>query len=289
MNELYLDTSLLTKPIKSLIMKKIILSTMLLLPCLVSHAQNVGIGTTVVDKARLTVIGTANANSNTVAFFGANAGISFQQAWPTIGFNQYRAIPTGNGYAISSGYGMHMTFNYTNGDFAMYRNGYAIANNGLPIQQPFLTFINSANSLRLNNEIPDGRVDVANKLFAAQSGNFNLVPLGVINVNLFYTTQNGFSVVASNVAGNLMFDYSTEGVGNTMRSYLYLSNAVIAGYSSLIIVPAMTYGNPNGGSIMDLINRVEGSDQKYIHLGVRVTALGTQAFAQGHLIVYGVD
>jgi hypothetical protein len=269
-------------------MKKIILCAMLLLPRL-AHAQNVGIGTTVVDKARLTVIGTANINSNTVAFFGANAGISLQQAWPTIGFNQYRAIPTGNGYAITTGYGMHMTFNYTNGDFAMLRNGNAATNQPLPLQQSFFTFINSANSLRLNNEIPDGRVDVANKLFAAQSGNFNLVPLGVINLNLFYTTQNGFTVVASNTAGNLMFDYSTEGVGNTMRTYLYLSNAVIAGYSSLIVVPAMTYGNPNGGSIMDLISRVEGSDQKHIHFGVRVTALGTQAFAQGHLLVYGVD
>ncbi len=270
-------------------MKKIILCSMLVLPRLVSHAQNVGIGTTIVDKAKLTVTGTANDNSNTVAFFGANAGISLQQAWPTIGFNQYRAIPSGNGYAISTGYGMHMTFNYTNGDFAMIRNGYAGAGGALPLQQNFMSFNNVGNSLRLNNEIAGGRVDVANKLFAAQSGNFNLVPLGVINLNLFYTTQNGFSVVASNTAGSLMSDYSTEGIGNTMRTHLYLSNAVIAGYSSLIVVPAMTYGNPNGGSIVDLISRVEGSDPKYIHFGVRVTALGTQAFAQGHLLVYGID
>jgi hypothetical protein len=90
-----------------------------------SFSQNVGIGSTDLTKAKLSVVGTASVNSSTVGIFGLNGGISLQQAWPTIGFNQYRAQPTGNGTAISTGYGMHMTFNYNNGDFVMYRNGWA--------------------------------------------------------------------------------------------------------------------------------------------------------------------
>jgi len=270
-------------------MKRTLLLSGLLNFYLISFCQNVGIGTTNTSLAKLSVVGTADGNSNTVALFGLNGGISMQQAWPTIGFNQYRAIPTGNGYAISSGYGMHMTFNYTNGDFAMFRNGYANVGSPLPLQQPFLSFLHGTNSLRLNNEIPGGKVEVANKMFAQQTGNKNLVPLGVIYVGLTYTTGGGFAVNAFNVAGNLMTDYSTEGVGNTQRAYLYLSNSLLVDYSSIFVVPAVSYGNPNGGSILDQICRVEGSNPRYIHFGVRVSTLGTQAFAQGHLMVYGVD
>lgn len=220
-------------------MKRTILCTMSLLPLFISNAQNVGIGTTVVDKARLTVIGTASGTSNTVALFGGNAGISLQQAWPTIGFNQYRAIPTGNGYAITTGYGMHMTFNYTNGDFTMLRNGNAATGAPLPLQQSFFTFIHSANSLRLNNEIAGGRVDVANRVFAAQMGNMNLVPLGFINITINYIGSGSpfFQVAATNGAGGLYTAYLGSRTGTTCYLRLNLNASVISGYSKLVVLP----------------------------------------------------
>lgn len=77
-----------------------------LLTALASAAfgQNVGVGTTTPTKAKLEVVGVAGAG-NTNAIFGSSiSGISLQQNWPTIGFNQYRDNTVGNGRFMSTGY-----------------------------------------------------------------------------------------------------------------------------------------------------------------------------------------
>lgn len=53
-------------------------------------AQNVGINTTTPNRAKLEVFGVAGAGSTSGIFGVGGAGISIQQNWPTIGFNQYR-------------------------------------------------------------------------------------------------------------------------------------------------------------------------------------------------------
>lgn len=69
-----------------------------------SYAQNVGIGVDSPTLGKLQVAGVAGSG-NTNAVFGSNSsGISFQQNWPTIGFNQYRNSVTGNGRFMSTGY-----------------------------------------------------------------------------------------------------------------------------------------------------------------------------------------
>jgi hypothetical protein len=86
-------------------MKKVSLVSYLLLiaPCFV-FAQNVGIGTPTPTKGKLEIVGVAGSG-NTNAILGSNAnGISFQQNWPTIGFNQYRDNTVGNGRFMGSGY-----------------------------------------------------------------------------------------------------------------------------------------------------------------------------------------
>ena len=97
--------------------------------CFISpgFSQNIGIGTSSVTRAKLVVSGTAGGNSRTVGLLGTNAGISLQENWPGIGFNEYKPDFSTVGHSISSGYGMHMNFNFTNGDFLMYRSGYASA------------------------------------------------------------------------------------------------------------------------------------------------------------------
>ncbi len=79
-----------------------------LIPCLLTSfsvcCQNIGIGTSTPTKGKLEVVGVAGAG-NTTAIFGSNAnGISLQQNWPTIGFNQYRDNTVGNGRFMSDGY-----------------------------------------------------------------------------------------------------------------------------------------------------------------------------------------
>lgn len=70
----------------------------------IASAQNIGIGTTSPTRGKLEVVGVAGAG-NTNAIFGSNvSGISLQQNWPTIGFNQYRDNTAGNGKYMSTGY-----------------------------------------------------------------------------------------------------------------------------------------------------------------------------------------
>ncbi len=253
-------------------------------------SQNVGIGTTVVNMAKLNVVGTASANSNTVALFGTNAGISLQQAWPSIGFNQYRAIPTGNGYAITTGYGMHMAFNYTNGDFAIFRNGSASANEALPLQQIFFSFINSNNSLKLNNEIAGGRVDVSNKVFAAQMGNMNLVPLGIINVTFNYIGGGNpvFQVAANNGAGELYTTHLGSRTNNICYLKLSLNATVINGYSKLVVLPGLNFTQVNSGNLFSLETTVLDESPKKVQVKVAMASEASTFYVNGNLLVYGV-
>jgi hypothetical protein len=91
--------SLLPDHSKSIIMKKIFL-LLLFSQQLLTHAQNVGIGTTNPTRAKLEVHGAVDATS---AIFGADGtGISLQRSWPGIGFNQYYnggSKYIGNGFA----------------------------------------------------------------------------------------------------------------------------------------------------------------------------------------------
>lgn len=69
-----------------------------------SDAQNVGIGTTTPNRAKLEVNGVAGTGTTSGIFGGDGAGISFQKDWPSIGFNQYRDISTGYGKHIGLGF-----------------------------------------------------------------------------------------------------------------------------------------------------------------------------------------
>src|SRR5690349_5311702 len=84
----------------------------LLLP-LTSLAQNVGIGIQP-TKAKFEV---SRAVGNTVAIFGSHgAGVSIQQNWPAIGFNQYYNAGT---YTMAAGGGWVEYLDMNNGSFIM--------------------------------------------------------------------------------------------------------------------------------------------------------------------------
>ena len=82
-------------------------------------AQNVGINVSNPTRAKFEVSGVAGSG-NTVAVFGSDgAGISFQRYWPTIGFNQYRDDPVGQGKYMSSTYAAIQYFDIGGGSFAI--------------------------------------------------------------------------------------------------------------------------------------------------------------------------
>lgn len=251
-------------------------------------AQNVGIGTLNPDKGKLMVVGTPNPNSNTVAFFGANAGISIQQAWPTIGFNQYRDMPTGNGKTISTGYGMHMAFNYGNGDFAWYRNGWAEAGTALPQQGVVLAFIESGYRLLLNSSIAGGRVELANKVIAAQTGNLNLVPLGIMAVSFSYIPGSSISVLASNKAGTLLVNFLGSRAGTTGRLTLNLNSNVTTGYSQLLVIPGFNFMYGNSGGLISVETIVLDESPRKVQITMLMASESSQFRISGNLLVYGI-
>ncbi len=136
---------------------KTILTTfacLLLYTCL--YCQNVGIGLTNPYKARLEV---ATGNT-TVGLFGTTStGISFQQNWPTIGFNQYRDSANTPRY-IGSGFGIINYLDPNSGN--MYWNGLnqGTADNVTSAEIPRMSLLSNG-SLGVGTGTPRGAFDVA--------------------------------------------------------------------------------------------------------------------------------
>ena len=87
-------------------MKTIFFISLFWINVLNAFAQNVGINTTTPTRAKLQVFGVAGAGNTSGIFGVGSAGISVQQNWPTIGFNQYRNenVPGVQGRHMANGF-----------------------------------------------------------------------------------------------------------------------------------------------------------------------------------------
>ena len=83
---------------------KYIYLILLLLSFQISNGQNLGIGTTTPTRAQLEVVGVSGTGNTSAIFGNGLTGISFQQNWPSVGFNQYRDAAGGNGKHMENGY-----------------------------------------------------------------------------------------------------------------------------------------------------------------------------------------
>jgi len=87
-------------------MKNTAFSLLICLCSLSIAAQNVGINTITPNRAKLEVFGVAGSGSTSGIFGVGGAGISIQQNWPSIGFNQYRdeTSPGAQGRFMANGF-----------------------------------------------------------------------------------------------------------------------------------------------------------------------------------------
>jgi hypothetical protein len=83
---------------------KLIYLILFLLSFQILKGQNLGIGTTTPTRAQMEVVGVSGTGNTSVIFGNGLTGISFQQNWPSIGFNQYRDAAAGNGRYMENGY-----------------------------------------------------------------------------------------------------------------------------------------------------------------------------------------
>ncbi|HSN61908.1 MAG TPA: tail fiber domain-containing protein [Ferruginibacter sp.] len=143
-------------------MKKLIA---IILPLIIikSYAQNVGIGLTSPDRAKLEINGVAGAG-NTVALFGGDGhGISIQRNWATIGFNQYRDAATGFGKYIHNGFAATQSLDPSTGTWALDVLPYGTINTTVPYVTRALA-INSVGYIGVGNAIPNAPLQFPNTL-----------------------------------------------------------------------------------------------------------------------------
>ncbi len=149
-----------------------------------SNTANVGIGLVNPTRGKLEVAGVSGIGA-TNALFGSGAnGISLQQNWPTIGFNQYRDNTAGNGKYMGNGYGAIQYFDIGSGTMAidMFANG--TGNNLTNTGKRALTIQNNGNM-----SIVGGAANTT--LYVTKNGNFDgTAILGGTNYASYFNYSN---------------------------------------------------------------------------------------------------
>lgn len=171
-------------------------------PALLLAQANVGIGGTA-TRARLEVFGTGNTGNTTALFGGEGAGVSFQQNWPGVGFNQYRDAVSGYGKYIGSGYAAVEYLDPGNGGMALDMQA-ATGLKDAEMGEPYRAF----------TIFPNGRV-----VFGKGNLNANLAVdyLNINNINTasgsiyFYGTQYASYININTPPGNTQIGPGKDG------------------------------------------------------------------------------
>jgi hypothetical protein len=131
-----------------------------------SNIANVGIGLLNPVLGKLEVAGVSGIGATNAVFGSGANGISLQQNWPTIGFNQYRDNTSGNGKYMANGLAAIQYFDPGSGTMAidMFNNG--TANNLTNTGKRVLTIQNNGNV-----SIVGGAANAT--LYVTKNGNFD--------------------------------------------------------------------------------------------------------------------
>jgi hypothetical protein len=178
-------------------MKKLLIIA-LLLPVM-GIAQNVGIGTTA-TKAKFEVSGAVGTG---VAIFGGDhAGVSVQNNWPALGFNQFY---NGGNYNMQAGGGFVQYMDMNSGVFCMDVTTPTGNNNTITSQVRRLS-INMDGNVSVNNSIFTGSLFVGNPVNALPAAIFR----GTTYNSLFYeqaivNLPNRNTYINGGKAGSLVY------------------------------------------------------------------------------------
>lgn len=124
--------------------------------------QNVGIGSSNPTFGKLQVEGVAGVGATNAVFGSNQAGISLQQNWPTIGFNQYRSfiLPGTYGQRFVAGYSALQTLSQENGNWMLEMHGYGlVGGSSVPTTHGYLLFTPSG-QLAVGHGAPSASIDV---------------------------------------------------------------------------------------------------------------------------------
>jgi hypothetical protein len=259
-------------------------------------AQSVGFGTRDTTKARLTVNGTSGNNSSTLALFGTRGGLTINEG-SRIGFNQHWRSSATTGNAVSTGYGMELSFNRSYGDMSLFRLGKADSAMPFGPRQLLFGYDEATKSMNLIKSISGGRLDICDQMYNKQNGNFNLLPLGAITIKVTGFTNSSATATVSNVASNginLVLGHSvtvSDGVG--VNGYMHLKiNLNLLTKSWENIIPIGGIGVDNAGKELqsNFVRFLRATDPNPDMLSVFVSTSGLSAGSNvlGTLLIYGL-
>lgn len=137
---------------------KIIPFAFFLLSVQTVYGQNLGIGTTNPSRAKIEVIGVAGGGKTSTLFGSDIAGISLQRDFPSIGFNQYRNIGTGNGIYQSTGYASLLYLDANAGSFNLDMLG--TGTGGTTTQAPTRALTITSIGVGIRNTSPQASIHV---------------------------------------------------------------------------------------------------------------------------------
>jgi hypothetical protein len=120
-----------------------------------TNVGNVGVGITNPIRAKFEVAGMPINSLTSALFAGETSGISMQGNWPTIGFNQYRDLPTGYGKAMADGFGVNMNMNPANGALSVLMMQNALAGQEIPGQKIAMNIFANGKTHFGDNNISD--------------------------------------------------------------------------------------------------------------------------------------
>jgi hypothetical protein len=143
-----------------------------------------------------------------------------------------------------------------------------------------------------------GKVNVANEVYAAQSGTFNMVPLGIINIYALLSATQGINIpfTATNVTGNILNSATTNygnwsqvGTKEQRTLSLGLNTTITNGYSKIIISGGLPgFGIPLSQSFVTdyhITNVREITNSKIV---IALSYEGASYKCDANFIVYGI-
>ena len=203
-------------------MKKWILTITIILPSLLLEAQNVGIGTTNPSRAKLEVHGVA-CNGNTSAVFGSDlAGLSFQRGWPTVGYNQYRDNPAGNGKFIAYGFGAFQHFDPATGTMGIDMMGGGQSDQSVGTIRRALTF-------NYNGQVTIGNASHNSALTVAKgNSNASAYFFGTTHHSALNLTPDEHTYIRAGKDGGTVFINDITGGKVTMSGFVGINTATPA-------------------------------------------------------------
>jgi FtsZ-binding cell division protein ZapB len=180
---------------------------------------NIGIGVAAPTRGKLEVFkNTGTATTNAILGFG-QAGLSFQQNCPTIGWNQYTDAPTGNGRYMSNG--QAMTQFYCGGSMFWKSWPTGTANQTISGTGTNILTLESSGNLGINNANPDAKLDV--------------------------TVASGKDIEFTTILGAPTLNFN----GGATSNFIGLNGGTLGIFGANCQV-AMNVGVPNSGFVLDV-------------------------------------